>query len=400
MAATVNAAAVKAAATITRRIAGRGEVTVTSAGRTLRFTRATTWQGGPHRNPADHDATATAVVPVDGLETPMHGCGVLADDDLRRIATAKGSITVENAGDGFRFTAGGVQLGVTRAGVPTPEPEPDRFLGSRHAVQVSPDAYHAAEAVRVMQGVAEAAASGTDARLVLATVALDPDGTMAATDTYRLHVAGRRYVSGDPHLPEALLPAYAVRTIPAAKVAMFALAAQPHGHGKGRWAMNLHLRYGTKRQPCTVQVMAEGSTIEGPYPNWRQLMPDGMPDDRWQPVAATYAIPDGMVDAVKAVQPKGPTLVRWQDDGNLHLHAMDETPYSASITLPKDGPSATLGTATTGSAEVIMNATYLRQASGFVGDGSTVELRDPMRAVHFVGTDRAALVMPMRAGGR
>ena len=93
-------------------------------------------------------------------------------------------------------------------------------------------------------------------------------------------------------------------------------------------------------------------------------------------------------------------MVRWQDDGRVHLHAMQDVPGTVNLHVPEDGPSATLGTATTGSGEVILDATYLRSASAFVGDGSTVELRDAHKAVHLIGADCEALVMPMRAGGR
>lgn len=387
----VNAAAVKAAATITRRIAGRGDVTVTAGNGQLRFTRA------------DHatDTTATVAVPMDGI---LHGAAVLADDDLRRIATVKGSITVETVAAGFRFGSGDVTLGTTVRDADRIRAE--AFIApameSPLAVVVEPSHDRASDAVTIMQGVAEAAAKGADARAVLTAVCIGDGGAMVATDTYRMHVAERHYVNGPDHA-EALVPAFVIRAIPAAKAERFALAAVPanapvQDARGGRWGMRAELRYGTRRNPVTVTVTAEGPTIEGPYPRWRTLIPDAATDATWHPVIGTYVVADGMNDAVKAVQPSGPTRVRWQDDGSVTFTAMDTVPGTVNLHVPEAAPSATLGTATTGDGDVIMNAAYLRSASAFAGDGSTVELRSPTRAVAVMGTDRMALVMPMRGG--
>lgn len=398
-----NAAAVKAAATITRRIAGRGHVTVTAGNGELRFTRSSTdnynyagVRGAPART-----TIATAAVPMDGI---LHGAGVLAVDVLRRIATAKGSITIESVADGFRFHAGGVMLGTTSRpeAHEIAEAFPAAAMESPLAVMVEPSHDRAAEAVTIMQGVAEAAAKGSDARAVLATVCIDDFGAMVATDTYRLHVAERHYVNGPDHA-EALVPAFVIRAIPAAKVERFALAAVPaeasvRDARGARWGMRAELRYGTRRNPVTVTVTADGPTVEGPYPRWRTLIPDAATDATWHPIIGTYRITDAMDDAVKAVQPSGPTRVTWQDDGTVTFAAMDNVAGTVNLHVPEGAPTATLGTATTGDGDVIMNAAYLRAASAFAGDGSTVELRSPTRAVAVMGTDRMALVMPMRGG--
>jgi hypothetical protein len=61
----------------------------------------------------------------------------------------------------------------------------------------------------------------------------------------------------------------------------------------------------------------------------------------------------------------------------------------------------TIGTATTGSADVILQAAYLAPAAGFVGAGATLTVASDLAAVRLDGGNgRRALVMPMRAGAR
>jgi hypothetical protein len=398
-----NAAAVKGAASIIRRIAGRGEVTITAGNGEVRFTRTTTGNGyAGYRSAPERVTIATAAVPVDAV---VNGCGVLAEDAMRRIAAATGTVTVEMVGDGFRFRSGDAILGTTtRPEVDFPaEAFPAPAMESPLAVMVEPRHDIAAEAVRIMQGVAEAADTSADARAVLSGVAIGDGGAIVATDTYRLHVAERHYVHGPDHAI-ALVPAHVLRAFPAAKVERFALAAVPAEaevrDARGpRWGLRVELRYGTRRNPVTVRVEADGPTVEGPFPRWRTLLPVGHDAVRG-PVVGTYAITDGMADTLRAVQPSGPTLVRWGDDGTVTFAAMTNVAGTVNLHVPDGAPSATLGTATTGDGEVILNAAYLRSASTFAGAGATLELRDGLRPVAVVGTDRVAVVMPMRAGGR
>jgi hypothetical protein len=109
-----------------------------------------------------------------------------------------------------------------------------------------------------------------------------------------------------------------------------------------------------------------------------------------------------MPEAVKAVQAKGPTYVTWQDGGNaVTLQAMASPSGMAGVLqVPEGAASATIGTATTGSADVILQAAYLAPAAGFVGAGATVTVASELQAVRFVGQGRTALLMPMRAGSR
>jgi hypothetical protein len=110
-----------------------------------------------------------------------------------------------------------------------------------------------------------------------------------------------------------------------------------------------------------------------------------------------------MPEAVKAVQAKGPTYVTWQDGGNaVTLQAMASPPGMAGVMyVPEGAASATIGTATTGSADVILQAAYLAPAAGFVGAGATVTVASDLAAVRLDGGNgRRALVMPMRAGAR
>lgn len=396
MTATTSAAAVKAAASITARIAGRGTAAHVAGGSGLIITRT---------NP--DGTTATACAPLD---SPVFGGGILPDDVLSRIVQARGSVEVTTSDGGLRFAADGVHLGGTVPDTTATDLQriawPHFALTSSYAVKVEADYGHdgpevARAAVEALQGVAEAAARGADARAVLTAVALHADGTAAATDTYRLHVADLKVEAGPDtaHAPEALVPAHVLKAIPAVKVQGFRLGAIPHGVADGRssgWGMVVRLHYGTKANPVQVVIDAHGPTVEGPYPRWRALVPDMQTDAAWQAPIGTYVAPDGMPDAVKAVQAKGAMSVRWADGGGRVVLQALNTDYRNAAELVEDAPTATIGTATTGAADVVMQGAYLAPASRFVGAGATVEVRSPSKAVAMTGRGRTALVMPMR----
>jgi hypothetical protein len=394
MTATANAAAVKAAATLTRRIAGRAEAYVRGNVGSITLTRT---------NVADA-VTASATVEVDGV---IRGGGTLPEDVVARIAAARGGLQVEADADGvIRFSAGGVMLGSTVGSATVAEPmqaDPRRYLLDPAAIRVEADYYGQADgagrrAAEDLQGVAEAAASGRDARAVLTAIALDADGA-AATDTYRLHVAELQGVEVGPDVQpraEVLIPAYVITAIPAAKVRGFRVGGIPAGIGSGRFGMVARLDYGTARNRVEVLVHVEGPTVAGPYPNWRTLMPDAAT----AATAGSYVIPDGMAEAVRTLRRSGPVVVGWDDRSNVvEVAVADQPPYgSGPITVPEDAATAALGTATTGTAEVTLNAAYLHDAARFAGVGATVGVRDGLKAIRFGGTTRTALLMPMRAG--
>jgi hypothetical protein len=392
---TATAAAVKAALTITARIAGRGVAAYVAGGTALTMTRT---------NP--DGTTATATVPLDGA---TDGGGILPADVAARIGKARGPVKVTDAEDGgLRFAADGVHLGAT---VPdTADLQrvawPHNALTSTYAVKVEADYGHhgpevARSAVEALQGVAEAAARGSDARAVLTAVALHADGTAAATDSYRLHVADVQVEAGPdtPHHPEALVPAYVLQAIPSGKVQGFRLGAIPHGIADGTrsgWGMVVRLHYGGKANPVQVVIDANGPTVEGPYPGWRALVPDLQADAAWQAPIGTYVLPDGMPEAVKAVQARGPLAVRWSAGADLVTMQACRMDYRNAVELAEDSATASLGTATTGAADVVLQGAYLAPAARFVGAGATVAVRDSWKAVAMTGTGRTALVMPMR----
>jgi hypothetical protein len=397
MTATANAAAVKAALTITARIAGRGVAAYVAGGTALTITR---------HNP--DGTTATVTVPLDGA---TDGGGVVTDDVLHRIGKARGPVKVTDAEDGgLRFAADGVHLGATRPNTDGSDLQvrawPHNALTSTYAVKVEADYGHhgpevARAAVEALQGVAEAAARGSDARAVLTAVALHADGTAAATDTYRLHVADLQVEAGPdtPQCPEALVPAYVLQAIPSGKVQGFRLGAIPHGIADGTrsgWGMVVRLHYGGKANPVQVVIDANGPTVEGPYPGWRALVPDLQADAAWQAPIGTYVLPDGMAEAVKAVQAKGPMAVRWSDGADVVTLQACRMDYRNAVELAEDSATAALGTATTGAADLVLQGAYLAPAARFVGAGATVAVRDPWKAVALTGTGRTALVMPMR----
>ena len=398
MTGTANAAAVKAAASITARISGRGTVAYVAAGHALTLTR---------RNPDGTAATATIPLHVDGPVGRVGG--ILPDDVLGRIVKARGSVEVTPEGNALRFASGGLNLGTT---VPATDDGLQR-VGWPHAALTSPYAVAleadyggqgpevARSAVEALQGVAEAAARGSDARAVLTAVVLDAEGLAVATDTYRLHVADLPLRGGDDtaHYPEALVPARVLQAIPAGKVQGFRLAAVAHDSPEGRhgWGMVVRLHYGGKANPVQVVIDANGPTVEGPYPRWRAIVPDLQHDDAWQAPIGTYVLPEGMPEAVKGLQANGPMSVTWHDGaGAVNLQPLDLALGSAAVTVPEGAPSATIGTATAGAAEVVLQAAYLAPASRFVGAGGTVQVRDPWKAVTMTGGGRTALVMPMR----
>lgn len=397
MTATANAAAVKAALTITGRLAGHGTAVWCSGTTYLQVTRH-----GP-------DGTvATARVEMD---VRCDGDGILPPDVLGRIVKVKGPLTVTANGGGLAFTTvDGAYLGCTGpAGDAETAPLqvvawPHVALTSTRAVKVEADwGHHRPEvgrsALEALQGVADAAARGGDARAVLTAVALHPDGTAAATDTYRLHVAdvpGAEVGPDAEPYADALVPADVLRAIPSPKVIGFRLGALPRGLADGLmggWGMAVRLRYGTARNPVAVTVDATGPTVAGPYPDWRGLMPTG------HAAGGTCTVSEGLADAVKAVQPKGPAYVSWDDGATaVTVQAMTSAVGSVAIVLPDGAASATVGTATTGTAAVILQGGFVGPALRFVGAGGTVEVREPSKAVALVGAGRRALVMPMRAG--
>lgn len=407
-----NAAAVKAALTLTGRIAGTDSPVFVAGGTALQVTRHATGRSPNPKRSGVPGTAATAGVPAEGH---AFGGGILPAEVVARLAKAKGTITVSTDDGGLRFVASGVHLGTT---VPDADPDgPDlqrvawshTALTSHYAVKVEADyAHHGPEvaraAVEALQGVAEATARGDDARQVLTAVALHAEGTAAATDTYRLHVADLQVEIGPEARPDAevLVPAYVLQAIPAGKVVGFRLGAVPDvtaaGAAAGKWGMSCRLGFGAGGNRVTVSLDAHGPNVEGPYPNWRAIV--GRSEAA--PAAGTYIVPDGLPATVKAVQAKGPTYVTWSEgDAKVTLQAMTNTNGSVNLQVPEGAASATVGTATTGSADVVLQAAYLAPAAGFVGAGATVTVASDLAPVRLDGGNgRRALVMPMRAGAR
>jgi len=410
MTATVNAAAVKAALTVTARIAGTAAPVFAAGGTSLMLTRHATGRTANTRRDGVAGTAATAHVPGAG---GAGGGGVIPADVVARLGKVRGDVEVTSDGDGgLRFASGGVNLGGTVPDTDANGPDlqrvawPHAALTSHYAVKVEADYGHhgpevARAAVDALQGVAEATAKAADARQVLTAVALHADGTAAATDTYRLHVADVTVEVGPDARPDAevLIPGYVLQAIPAGKVVGFRLAGAPRllpeASDVGVWGMTVRLQYGTAANRVTVAIDAHGPTVDGPYPGWRTIVANA----EALTAAGTYVLPDGMPEAVKSVQAKGPTYVTWQDGAEaVTLQAMTNAPGGV-IGMPEGGASAAIGTATTGSAAVILNAAYFAPAAGFVGAGGTVQVADGLRAVSLVGTGgRRALVMPMRGG--
>lgn len=388
---TTTAAAIRAAITLTRRIAGKAPATVEGrGGNGITITRT-----------AD-GVTASATVELGAI---VRGVGIMPEDVAARIGAAKGRITITTEDGLIRFAADGVHLGTTNPYTSAASPmhaDPYRYLQDDAAIRIEADYYGqpdgtARRTVEALQGVTLAAGSGRDARAVLTAVALDADGA-AATDTYRLHVAELPTEVGpkvQPHT-EVLIPAHVIGAIPAAKARGFRLGGIPAGIGSGRFGMVARLDYGAGRNRVEVLVQVEGPTVEGPYPRWRSLIPTDAT------TAGSCILPDGMADVVRTLRRSGPVVVGWDAGATaVDVRVADAPPYAVGpITVTEGGPSASMGTATAGSAEVILNAAYLHDAARFAGAGAEVGIRDGLKAVRFAGDGRTALLMPMRAGGR
>lgn len=323
------------------------------------------------------------------VEVVGHGSGdpatrveIAVDVDNLRAMRKVGEVTIRDAGGVWTMTAIGTAEGVTSSVTSTlPDlvgevPTWPSFPGVVDPVVVDVRGDEAASVADALRSVARAASTDRHGREVLGMVAIG-DGEAAATDTYRLNVAD---VPTDRDSgPAALVPAAWLATIPARGVDRLTIVAES-GEGRARGGAEVTYRVTTRGRTRRVTIV--GTTNEGPFPNFRSLMPTAEQLEG----AATMVVRSGLADVVKPLGDHRTPVV-------LTLGGSPDV-----VTLAgSEGRTATFGTATTGDVTVAANPAYLAELVDHVGDLATLHLRDGLRAMIAEGTGRRTLLMPMRA---
>lgn len=234
----------------------------------------------------------------------------------------------------------------------------------------------AADVLAELQAVAAVAASGSDARAILTTVALTA-GEAAATDTYRLRIAAvpvdaDRGADGHPGTGACgLVPADVLRALPG-RVDLLRIEASA-----AAWCIEVRT-VGTRTKPVR-RITVGGRGIEGPFPNYRSLLPDPatLAD------AGRFAVPAGMADVLAPVRKLAPVMMTATADG-------------LTVGAPDGSTAVAVGTAVAGPVEVAMNGGYLAGMVDYLAGGE-VTVRDGLRALIGTAGTRTELVMPMRA---
>ena len=357
------------------------------------------------RKLAGRDAAARLIVTGDGraiVEAVGHDVGIAevvgtgtrpdggraayaADLDGWRKLRKAGEVTIRDHGQGATMTVGATSEGVTATITSALDeagelPAWPAFPGEREPITVDARGPLADGVAASLRSVAEAAARDTYAREVLRSVNLSP-GEAAATDSYRLNLGP---IPTDPAPGEGhasgLIPAAWVRAIPRRGVERLTIVAED-GAGKDAGACELHMlvRVGRGQTSYLRDVTVEGRTAPGPFPNYGALLPDASDDD------VTLILTDELADVLASMT--GPTTV---EVGG---------PVGQTVTLTDpSGVRATIGTATVGALDVAVNPDFLADLVDHVGAGTTLRLRDGLRAMVATSeaSERTTLLMPMR----
>jgi DNA polymerase III subunit beta len=234
----------------------------------------------------------------------------------------------------------------------------------------------AASELDAFRGVLRAAGNG-DARAVLASVYFDSKYAQAvATDTYRMHGATLADVRGNAIIPSDVLAIAAAGTKGA-----ITIEATDDG---GRFAVHYLRVTGTAKVPRAVYVRVQGFAVEGPYPNYASLIPDA------DTAVSVWSVADaaGTADVLSAFANKKNVPAVLAAAGSA---------VTVTASFP-DGTRNALAPIAAGGdpIEIAFNAKYAAEAIAHSGDGTTVRIRDGLKAAHFTNGDRYALLMPMR----
>ena len=308
--------------------------------------------------------------------------------DLDRLAAVKAAELVTITPDGL--TADGARMPVTIADADYLPLAPEVDAGAV-TVKVEVQGSGAADLVAELHGVTVAAARGSDARPVLTGVII-ADGEAAATDTYRMHV-GTVPTVGDG---STIIPASVLRAVPVT-ADYFYLAGDGDGArvGAGSGGRAFYLQWSTPPRGRTPRRSGTitGRAIQGPFPNYRTLIPAAADLDGAPTITATGTVAAAIKPAAaasRAALGRGPSVVLgWSEDapGTVTVEAAGA-----------EGVAVALGTATTGTGRVAFNPGYLGDADAYLGEGAVLAVRDGLKAVVGEAGGRTALVMPMRVG--
>lgn len=251
--------------------------------------------------------------------------------------------------------------------------EPAELVGSVDAADL-------AEAIRAVVP----AASGDEARPVLTGCLLEvaENGTaqLVATDSYRLHVstAGSGWVRPGRYIIPARALAYVAKCI---------------GRRPAYSRVAMHCSDGAVGfELGTVRLVVR--LIEGEFPNWRQLIPDG---DRDEDTVLTYEAGE-LEAALKAAEPF---------TGRTHLEGRPVRLElgAAGVRLSASAPDLGDWSATTSRVDVTgpgltiaFHPAYLMGAVRAVGAGARMVVRDGLKPAVLTSADGRirALVMPVR----
>ena len=350
-----------ALAEITTNAAGSITVRRTNASDDVTAALATSGEVTPGSVTVDAQAFADALA---GAKGPITLSVPFGAADALTVATAAGTSSVRIAPNAADF------------------PAADGNDYGEHVTTVT-----AVEAAR-LASVLKAAGNG-DGRAVLASVALmangDGSGEAVATDTYRLHVARLARVSGTA-TDTYLLPA-GVAAI-AAKAGKYGIYVHATKDGK-RFSLTFGTDAGPKTAKRGTHYRVSGYFVEGPYPNYRSLIPD--PAD----AAASWTFADaaGTADVLAAFRNTENTPAILTPSGSavaVSAAFRDGTKRDAIAPIVPDGDAIGVD------ASIAFNPAYLADAVRHAGDGGTLRLRNALKGALIEGEDTYALLMPMR----
>jgi DNA polymerase III sliding clamp (beta) subunit (PCNA family) len=326
------------------------------------------------------DATAG----MDATAMPIEGGTVHVDAEAltTAIGNGKGAVTMTTEGERLTVSSATGTASVRIEGDADALPVPYSDGYSDFATILPSEREH-------VRSVAGAAANGRDARAVLTSVAITANGNgtgeASATDTYRLHVTRLERVSGSADVTR-ILPADVIATATKASTNFVQVEVSEDG---AYFRVKFLTEGGTKRARRTTFFTVAGRTIEGPYPNYRSLVPDAADAN------ARWSISDaaGTADVIAAFRNKEHSPAILAPAGSAVAVSMT---YRDGAKRDAIAPMATDSDTIGLDAFVAFNPTYFAEGVQHSGDGATVHLRDASKAAVIEGEHGYALVMPMR----
>jgi DNA polymerase-3 subunit beta len=288
-------------------------------------------------------------------------------------------VHLEDDGDRVQITCGRAKFRVRRL-------QADDFPAMPPVDEDAPRGTVKSDALaRLVSQVGRAAAVGDDARAVLTGVNLEAAGgrlTAAATDTYRL--AARSLAFEQAVEGEAIVPARALQEVARA-------AGEVGGEvtivlGTGQISFLIHSDRGDRTLTSRL--------VEGPFPNYRSLLPDS---SEVTVVVDRAALTEALqrVAVVASAQTNTPVLLAFSSDG-VEIQASNQEAGDASEQLAAEVEGGPL--------EIAFNPAYLLAGLEATGTPQVrFELRDGLRAAvirpHAEDgkvDDLTYLLMPMR----